>query len=182
MTKALVFLSVLMLAMAPLSAAPNDKKDKDKDKDKDKKIEKDIGDKASASDDRRPSGREIAQEAGQVTYLKNETIEKKYGKGSQDTIRFTPVHIGGLKMRDFARGTVMGILDFDRKGDATGLPAGKYHVYIKQIKGDWASFYEKDGHVVKDAVGVKFFEEGHRCAKFKDGGDCVLFSHWEFCY
>jgi hypothetical protein len=179
MTRLVIFLSVLTLALAPLSAAPKDK-DSKKDKDKDK-VEKDIGDKASASDNRRPSGREISQEAEQITYDKSRMIEKKYGKGD-DVIRFTPVNIGGLKMRDFSRGTVVGLLDIDRKGEATGLPAGKYHVYVKLIKDQWTTFYEKNGDITKDAVGVHFYEEGHKEPRFKDGGECVLYSHWEFCY
>src|SRR5687767_466850 len=130
MTRLLAFMFVLALCLSPLSAAPGDKKDK-KDNDK---VEKDIGDKKSESDDRRPSGREIRQDAEQITYDNSRAIEKKYGKGDKDVIRFTPVKIGGLRMRDFARGTVIGKLDIDRKGEATGLPAGKYHVYIKQIK------------------------------------------------
>jgi hypothetical protein len=187
MNKSLVFMLMLMLAASPLSAAPGDfKENQDKDKKekkdkKDKEVEKDTGDKASASDDRRPAGREIRRDAEQVSYDKSRMIQKKYGKGD-DVIRFTPVIIGGLKMRDFSRGTVIGMLDIDRKGEGTGLPAGKYHVYVKQIRGDWATFYEKDGNIVKDAVGVHFYEEGQREPKFKDDGECVLYSHWEFCY
>ena len=166
MTRLLVLLAALMLAAAPLSAAPKDKKEKKEDK---------------ASDNRRPSGNEIADEAAKAKFEKERAIEKRYGKGS-DVVRFNPAHIGGQTMTDFARGAVVGILDIDRKGDQTGLPPGKYHVYIKEIKGDWNAFYEQDGHIVKDAVGVHFYDQGKPEPKFKDGGDCVLYSHWEFCY
>src|SRR5688572_27297825 len=171
----LAFLMALLLAVSPLEAQKKgDKKDK-KDKDK---IEKDVGDKAA--DDRRPSGREIKADAGQVTYDKSRMIEKKQGAG--DVIRFTPVKIGGWQMGDFANGSVVCLLDIDRKGEATGLPPGKYHVYVKKIKGDWASFYEKDGNIVKDAVGVQASQDSHKEPKFKDDGECVVYSHWEFCY
>ena len=169
MTRLFVLLAVLMLAAAPLSAADkNDKKDK-----KDKKDDK--------ADNRRPSGNEIADEAGKANFEKDRAVEKKYGKGS-DVVRFVPAHIGGKTLGDYANGAIVGMLDIDRKGAETGLPAGKYHVFVKQIKGDWDAFYEKDGKIVKDAVGVHFDEKGHREPKFKDGGDCVLYSHWEFCY
>src|SRR5687767_2628592 len=142
MSKLIVFMLMLMLAASPLSAAPGDfKQDQDKDKkekkDKKDKVEKDVGDKAGEGDDRRPAGREIRREAEQVTFEKSRTIQKKYGKGD-DVIRFTPVNVNGLKMSDFVRGTVVGLLDIDRKGEGTGLPPGKYHVYVKRIKGDWA--------------------------------------------
>ena len=150
----------------PLSAAAKDKNDKKDDR---------------AADNRRPSGNEIAEEASKVNFEKDRAVEKRYGKGS-DVVRFVPIHIGGQTKGDFARGAVVGLLDIDRKGNETGLPPGKYHVYVKEIKGDWVAFYEKDGHITKDAVGVKFFDQGHPEPKFKDNGDCVLYSHWEFCY
>ncbi|HEV8379914.1 MAG TPA: hypothetical protein VGP99_13770 [Tepidisphaeraceae bacterium] len=165
MTRFFVLLAVVMLAVAPLSAAPKDKKDKKDDK----------------SDNRRPSGNEIADEANKARFDKERAIEKRYGKGS-DVVRFVPAHLAGQTMGDFARGAIVGLLDIDRKGDLTGLPAGKYHVYVKEIKGDWVAFYEKDGHITKDAVGVHFDQDGKSEPKFKDGGDCVLYSHWEFCY
>ena len=165
MTRLFVLLAVMMLVAAPLSAADNDKKDKKDDK---------------AADNRRPSGSESAQVATKAKFEKDRAVDKKYKNG--DVIRFIPAKIGGEKMGDYAKGTVVGILDIDRKGEQTGLPAGKYHVYVKQIKNDWDAFYEKDGHIVKDAVGVKFSDKGHPEPKFKDEAECVLYSHWEFCY
>ena len=168
MTRFFVLMAVLMLAAAPLSAADKDKKDDKKDK------------KENAADNRRPSGNEIQQEADKARFEKERAVEKKYKNG--DVVRYVPARLGGQYMGDFAKGAIVGLLDIDRKGDLTGLPAGKYHVYIKQIKGDWDAFYEKDGRIVKDAVGVHFNEKGQPEPKFKDGGDCVLYSHWEFCY
>src|SRR6266446_3196865 len=165
MTRLFVLLAVLMLAAAPLSAAPKDKRDKKDDK---------------LGNERRPSGSEIADEAGRAKFEKNRAVEKKYKNG--DVVRFVPVDRSKETVGDFARGAVIGLLDIDRKGDQTGLPAGKYHVYIKQVKNDWTAFYERDGHIVKDAVGVRYIEQGSPEPKFKDGGDCVIFAHWEFCY
>ena len=166
MTRLFVLLALFILAAAPARAAPKDRNDKKDDR---------------AADNRRPSGNEIADEAGKANLQKDRAVEKRYGRGS-DVVRFVPAHIGGKTMEDYARGAVVGLLDIDRKGAETGLPAGKYHVYVKQIKGSWDAFYEKDGHIVKDAVGVHFDDKGHPEPKFKDNGDCVLYSHWEFCY
>src|SRR5437762_10668135 len=124
MTRAIALLTCMMLATTPMWAAPKESKEEKKE------------DKANAN--RRPSGNEIAQEAANAKFLKEKAIEKRYGKGS-DVVRFVPVHIGGMKMEDYARGAVVGLLDIDRKGDLTGLPAGKYHVYVKKIKDDWRS-------------------------------------------
>src|SRR4051794_35218383 len=113
-------IAMVMLVAAPLAfAAPREK---------DRKNDKEL--------DRRPSGSEIADEAGKTTLDKEGAVEKHYGKGS-DVVRFVPAKPGGKTMSDFARGAVVGMLDIDRRGDLTGLPAGKYHVYVKQIKGDW---------------------------------------------
>jgi len=165
MTKLFVLVAAMMLLAAPVSAAP---KEKEKDK------------KERLGDQDRPSGREIAAEAAKAKFEKNRAIEKKYKNG--DVIRFIPADRDKETVGDFARGAIIGFLDIDRKGEATGLPAGKYHVYVKQVKGDWMSFYERDAKIVKDAVGVKYVEEGHREPKFKDDFDCVVYSHWEFCY
>jgi len=166
MTRLLLFVAAFMLVAAPSWAAPKDKNDKKEDK---------------AIESRRPSGSEIADEAGKANLQKDRAIEKRYGKANE-VVRFVPAHIGGKTMEDYARGAVVGMLDIDRKGPETGLPPGKYHVFVKQIKGSWDAFYERDGHIVKDAVGVHFDDKGHPEPKFKDNGDCVLYSHWEFCY
>jgi hypothetical protein len=166
MTRFFVLLAVLMLALSPAWAAPKDKKDKKDD---------------NVGNERRPSGSDIADEAAKAKFEKGRAIEKKYKNG--DIVRFVPADRGkNDSVGDFARGAVLGILDIDRKGDQTGLPAGKYHVYVKQVKNDWMSFYEKDGHIVKDAVGVHYLDPGSPEPKFKDGGDCVNYMHWEFCY
>ena len=165
MTRFFVLLAVLMLAAAPLSAAAKDKKDKKDD---------------NLDNNRRPSGSEIAAEAGKARFEKGRAVEKKYKNG--DVVRFIPADRSKETVGDFANGAVLGYLDIDRKGEQTGLPAGKYHVYVKKVKGDWMSFFERDGHIVKDAVGVKYIEEGSPEPKFRDNAECVLYSHWEFCY
>src|SRR5438132_12068719 len=156
MTRLFALLAVVMLAAAPMTlAAPKEKKN-------DREL------------DRRPSGNEIAEEDGKANFQKDRAFEKRYGKANE-VVRFVPAHIGGKTMEDYARGAVVGMLDIDRKGPETGLPPGKYHVFVKQIKGSWDAFYERDGHIVKDAVGVHFDDKGHPEPKFKDNGDCVLY-------
>ncbi|SRR5258705_14012967 len=166
MTRFFVLLAVVMLAFSPAWAAPKDKKDKKDD---------------NLGDERRPSGSDIADEAGKAKFDNGRAVEKKYKNG--DIIRFIPTPRGkNDTVPEYARGAVLGILDIDRKGEQTGLPAGKYHVYVKLVKSDWMSFYEKDGHIVKDAVGVHYLTPASLEPKFKDNGDCVAYLHWEFCY
>src|SRR5258706_7652926 len=98
MTRAIALLTIMMLATTPMWAA----KDKAADK-ADKKEEK-------ANANKRPAGNEIAEEASKANFQKERAIEKRYGKGD-DVVRFVPVHIGGLKMEDYARGAVVGLLD-----------------------------------------------------------------------
>ena len=166
MTRFFVLLAVVMLAFSPAWAAPKDKKDKKDD---------------NLGDQRRPSGGDIADEAAKAKFEKGKSIEKKLKNG--DVIRFVPADRGkNDTVGDFAKGAIVGLLDIDRKGEQTGLPPGKYHVYVKQVKSDWMSFYEKDGHIVKDAVGVKYLDPGSPEPKFKDDAECVAYIHWEFCY
>src|SRR3954469_9962988 len=104
MTRFIALLSCMMLASTPTWAAA--KETKKEEKREDRKEEK-------ANADHRPAGREIAQEASKANFEKDRAVEKKYKNG--DIVRFVPVHIGGLKMEDYARGAVVGLLDIDRK-------------------------------------------------------------------
>ncbi len=53
-----------------------------------------------------------------------------------------------------ALGHVIGILETEIDGGETGLPAGRYTIFAKNVGGEWEAFAEVDGAVAKQALRV----------------------------
>jgi hypothetical protein len=53
-----------------------------------------------------------------------------------------------------AQGHVVGVLETDIDGGETGLPAGRYTIFAKNVGGEWEAFAEVDGAVAKQALRV----------------------------
>jgi hypothetical protein len=53
-----------------------------------------------------------------------------------------------------AQGHVLGVLETQIDGGETGLPAGRYTIFAKNVGGEWEAFAEVDGAVVKQALRV----------------------------
>ena len=68
-------------------------------------------------------------------------------------LRFTPARATD-DPDDAAQGHVLGILETEVDGGETGLPAGRYAVFAKNVGGEWEAFAEVDGAVVKQALRV----------------------------
>lgn len=53
-----------------------------------------------------------------------------------------------------AQGHVIGVLETEIDGGETGLPAGRYTIFAKNVGGEWEAFAEVDGSVAKQALRV----------------------------
>jgi hypothetical protein len=78
---------------------------------------------------------------------------------------------------DAAQGHVLGVLETDVDGGETGLPAGRYSIFAKNVGGEWEAFAEVDGTVAKQALSVSEADADDSKAvkpKFKasEGGWC----------
>jgi hypothetical protein len=77
-----------------------------------------------------------------------------------------------------AQGQVLGILETEIDGSETGLPAGRYTIFAKNVGGEWEAFAEVDGSVAKQALRVTAADvkEGEKAGKPKfeasEGGWC----------
>jgi hypothetical protein len=91
-------------------------------------------------------------------------------------ITFTPARVTE-NLDDAAQGHVLGILVTEIDGGETGLPAGRYAIFAKNVGGEWEAFAEVDGSVVKQALQVTATDtKGGKAAKAKfeasEGGWC----------
>lgn len=68
-------------------------------------------------------------------------------------IKFTPARATD-DPDEAAQGHVVGVLETEIDGGETGLPAGRYTVFAKNVGGEWEAFAEVDGAVVKQALRV----------------------------
>jgi hypothetical protein len=68
-------------------------------------------------------------------------------------IRLTPAR-ATEDPEEAAQGHVIGVLDTEIDGGETGLPAGRYTIFAKNVGGEWEAFAEVDGAVAKQALRV----------------------------
>ena len=85
--------------------------------------------------------------------------------------RFVPARLKG-SLED---GAIIGVLENGAEGDETGLPPGKYHLYTARVNGQWKTYAESGGHIVRDALrtAVTQAERPARPA-FRTKGWCII--------
>jgi hypothetical protein len=108
-----------------------------------------------------------------------ELDEDRSAKAEQDgkKISFLPAR-PTEKLEDAAQGHVLGVLETEMDGGETGLPAGRYTIFAKNVGGEWEAFAEVDGAVVKQALRVTAADAGDESKLMKprfeasEGGWC----------
>ena len=117
----------LTVALALLSAAP---------------ISGQRGDVKAAERVTPPSGAEIAAAARAAALdVANAASATLSGK----SFRFTPARGNASGSEAYA-----GVLESGAPGSYTGLPAGRYNIYVAQINGQWKAFAESAGQIVRE--------------------------------
>jgi hypothetical protein len=129
----------------------------------------------------RPAGREIQEQARQMTYLHKYFAAHQYADGKW--VRFTPADLHATPWEQVEKGCVLGRLELGKKGEETGLAPGTYDVFAKHVNGQWMIFFESNGMIDKDAVKVEYFAHPDvQIPKLLNDGQCVEFSHFRFCF
>ena len=136
----------------------------------------------------KPTGKEIAEKAQKIKLDKEKFVHgKKDGKG----IKFTGTELPPLNStEELEEGQVIGVLENEVEGDETGLPPGKYNLFLANVGGNWKVYAESGGEIKKEAARVKV--EYHQWGKhkkekprFEPEGWCLfnvcLVSVWIFC-
>lgn len=140
----------------------------------------------SIAQERAPSGREIAEKAKGVTLLPDRVI---HGKKDGKNVKFTSADLRHLKSpEEVESGQVIGVLETEIEGDESGLPPGKYNLYLKKVEGVWKVYAESGGKVVGQAARVEVKTQGKPSEevlpRFEPEGWCIclcLVDCWFFC-
>jgi hypothetical protein len=119
-----------------------------------------------------PSGSEIAAAARAGSLDAGNTATATV-LGKQ--FRFTPIRVpqGGTKPTS-ATGFA-GVLENGAAGDETGLPPGRYNLFVSNVGGQWKAYAESGGRIVREAIRVSNANLA-RGAKpqFEERGWCVI--------
>jgi hypothetical protein len=141
----------------------------------------------SIAQEKAPSGREIAEKAKSVTLHREPVI---HGKKDGKNVKFTKADLGHLKSpQEVESGQVIGVLETEIEGDESGLPPGKYNLYLKKVGGEWKVYAESGGKVVGQAARVEVKTHGKPSGevipRFEPEGWCLfnicIVDCWIFC-
>jgi len=97
-----------------------------------------------------PHGSEIAAAARAARLdTSNATTTTMFGK----PFKFTPAQVATKadKPGD-GEGEFLGVLENGAVGDETGLPPGKYNLYVANVNGQSKGYAEANGQIVKEAI------------------------------
>jgi hypothetical protein len=90
--------------------------------------------------------------------------------------KFTPARANTSALPSI--GAIVGVLENGAVGDETGLPPGRYNIFVKQINGQWKGYAESGGKIVREAIRViEGGPEGER-PTFIEKGWCVRTRSW----
>ncbi len=136
---------------------------------------------AAAARRDKPSGAEIAQKASSaVLDSENSTTGEKNGK----KIKLTPANLPqGKSEAELEDGQVIGVLENEVGGDETGLPPGKYNLFLAKVGNDWHTYAESGGRIVAEAARVKVEKQSQgtrRRPEFHAQGWCSTQWFWFF--
>ena len=97
-----------------------------------------------------PNGSEIAT-AARATRLDtgSAATATMFGK----PFKFTPAQLQSKADKpDDGKGDFLGVLENGAVGDETGLPPGKYNLFIANVNGQFKGYAEANGQIVKEAI------------------------------
>jgi hypothetical protein len=98
-----------------------------------------------------PSGAEISAKARNVRL---QHARAGYGKFDGKDMKMTPADLRAVakSLEDIKAGQVVGVLENGAEGDETGLPPGKYNLYVAHVDGEWKGYAEANGRIVSPAI------------------------------
>jgi hypothetical protein len=100
----------------------------------------------------RPKDQVIIKKAKNAKLGQESFMDEKDGK----TWTFTFSDSGHIKaVKDLEDGFVFGQLVIETKGEKSKLPAGKYHLFLAKVKGQWHVYAVSGGKVVAETKEVK---------------------------
>jgi hypothetical protein len=97
-----------------------------------------------------PNGSEIAAAARTARLdTGNAASATMFGK----PFKFTPAQVKTkADTADEGKGAFLGVLENGAVGDETGLPPGKYNLFVANVTGQLKGYAEANGQIVKEAI------------------------------
>ncbi|MCI0433091.1 MAG: hypothetical protein L0271_05495 [Gemmatimonadetes bacterium] len=127
-----------------------------------------------------PTGADIAAAARAASLDQaNAATATLFGK----PFRFTPASAQPAASAE--AGVFLGVLENGAAGDETGLPPGKYNVYVAQVAGQWRGYAESGGQIVRQAIRVTATPSNAGASAkptFSEKGWCVEVVSWNWTY
>ncbi len=116
-----------------------------------------------------PTGAEIAQKARAARF-----DAARAGKGVFEgkPMKLTPAVLNGVGLEDLKAGQVVGLLENGAAGDETGLPPGRYDLFLSYVGQQWHAYAEANGKVVAEAIRTSVTEGSAPATQFQPKGWC----------
>jgi len=118
-----------------------------------------------------PSGSEIAA-AARAARLDpgNAATATMFGK----SFKFTPAQVLTKgEPTAVEKGQFLGVLENGAVGDETGLPPGKYNLFVADVNGQLKGYAEANGQIVKEAIRATSHEGAKGRPQFNEKGWAV---------
>ena len=118
-----------------------------------------------------PTGAEIAAAARAARLdTGNVATATMFGK----PFKFTPAQIPTeAEPITEGKGQFLGVLENGAVGDETGLPPGKYNLYVATVNGQLKGYAEANGRIVKEAIRATSHEGAKGRPQFNEKGWAV---------
>lgn len=134
-------------------------------------------------DDNMPGPAEVRRKADRVVARRKDSVTHTFHNG--DTAKFTPAELpADISDAALLDGFVVGWLYTKRPGLEDRLPAGEYIVYLQRINKKWrVSYTDLQGHLKQRSKDVSYNEDKEENPPaFKQSGEAVAYSHWQFSF
>src|SRR5688572_16964008 len=85
--------------------------------------------------------------------------------------KFTPARVQERTLPQ--AGVFLGVLENGAAGDETGLPPGKYNLFVAQVGGQWKGYAESNGQIAREAIRVRTDATPGAKPQFREQGWCI---------
>jgi hypothetical protein len=116
-----------------------------------------------------PTGAEIAQKARSAKF---NHANSGGGTFQGKAMKLTPATLTGVSLDQLKAGQVVGQLDAGAAGDETGLPPGRYNLYMAYVDGQWRAYAESGGRIASPAILTELSTSSGKAPQFVEKGWC----------
>ena len=109
-----------------------------------------------------PTGAEIAAAARKARL---DLTRSGTGQVLGKSVKFTPAATFSRADSAIESGVFLGVMENSAAGDESGLPPGRYNVYVAKVRGVWHAYAESNGVIVREAARAEVSTGGNPSVK-----------------